>query len=163
MNLLKELAPYSAEINAHIRGFGMSNKEVAGKLVDIWDEWKNIPEISKQIYGSVKNIPKTDKGCSGCVSDAIKNIVNWKKHLEKTSYYKLVPEGSKSKKKVNPNPKKLTPKKEGKEQPKRTIKTDIKVVNPELLKWGELKTYAKAKGINTAGMKKPDILKALKK
>ena len=169
MNLLKELAPYSAELNAYARGFGMSNTEVLGKLVDIWDKWKNIPEVSKQIHGSVKILAPTDKGCGTCsngTATALKSLLNWKNHLHKKGYHQLVPQDARSKRKVNPTPKKLEPKKatkETKEAPKeRTIETDIKVVNPELLKWGELKTYAKAKGLKVVGVKKADILKALK-
>jgi len=162
MNLLKELAPYQAEINAHARGFGMTNKVVATKLIDIWDIWKNIPEVSKRIYGSVKNIPPTNKDCNSCCYNAIKDLINWKKEVEKTSYYRLVPEGSKSKKKVDPNPKKLTPKKEGlSKEAKEAHNTQAKKEELSSMKWGELKSYAKEQGIDTYGKKKAEILKEL--
>jgi len=45
----------------------------------------------------------------------------------------------------------------------RTIETDIRVVNPEDLTWNDLRTYAKAKGINTLHLTKSEILKRLKK
>ncbi|GAG16906.1 unnamed protein product, partial [marine sediment metagenome] len=35
-------------------------------------------------------------------------------------------------------------------------------VDPSKMKWGELKSYAKEQGINTKGMKKAEILEALK-
>lgn len=86
MNLLEAIKPYEVELNAFEKLKSMSNGVVAGKLVDLWDEFKNQPENAVIIFGSSSmRQPKTNKSCSSCVNTVLGAIVKWRKHLIQTA------------------------------------------------------------------------------
>lgn len=95
MNFIKETDPYLRELDAWKKGHGWSNRESLKRLAEIWDEFKNIPERKKEIFGSIRSvIPNTDLSCGNCVHDLLTFVWNWRAKLEHevTVYFQGVPQ-----------------------------------------------------------------------
>jgi hypothetical protein len=85
MNLLEAIKPYEKALNDFEKMKSLSDGVQAGKLVDIWDEFKNLPENALIIFGrSSMRQGKTDKSCGGCVNAALNSLVQWRSHVIKT-------------------------------------------------------------------------------
>lgn len=83
MNFIRETDPYLRQLDAWKKGHGFSDSEALKRLADIWDEFKEIPERKKVIYGTLNsNIPKTDLSCGSCVHDLLTFVWNWRAALE---------------------------------------------------------------------------------
>lgn len=78
MNLLLKLKPLEAHLDAFEKTKSMTDTQAVKACIEIWDEWKNIPEVSLVIYSKVKQTPKTDMGCGSCVGEAIRSLVAWR-------------------------------------------------------------------------------------
>lgn len=104
MNLLLKLKPLEAHLDAFEKTKSMTDTQAVKACIEIWDEWKNIPEVSLVIYNKVKQTPKTDMGCGSCVGEAIRSLVAWRNaqraDIPKISF-KGVPDMSKPKAKVS--------------------------------------------------------------
>ncbi len=95
MNFVKETDRFVRQLEAWKKGHGFSDREALQQLANIWDEFKNIPENKKVIYGNAKaQPPKTDMGCSNCIADMLQFVWNWRKHLEHdvSTYFQGVPQ-----------------------------------------------------------------------
>jgi len=102
MNLLKEIEPYQADIDRYLKGMGMTDRTKQQAIANIWDKFKNLPEVKAVIYPNVRtssNIPPTDLACNDCFSRMINNIKTWQTRLnaEATVYFKGVPDVPKAK------------------------------------------------------------------
>lgn len=83
MNFIRETDPYLRQLDAWKKGHGFSDTEALKRLADIWDEFKEIPERKKVIYGTLNSaIPKTDLSCGSCVHDLLTFVWNWRAALE---------------------------------------------------------------------------------
>lgn len=83
MNFIRETDPYLRQLDAWKKGHGFSDGEALKRLAAIWDEFKEIPERKKVIYGTINsNIPKTDLSCGSCVHDLLTFVWNWRAALE---------------------------------------------------------------------------------
>jgi len=83
VNFIRETDPYLRDLDAWKKGHGFSNREALERLAAIWDEFKEIPERKKVIYGNLSsNIPKTDLSCGSCVHDLLTFVWNWRAALE---------------------------------------------------------------------------------
>lgn len=104
MNLLLKLKPLEAHLDAFDKTKSMTDVNAVRQCITIWDEWKNIPEVSLVIYGKHKETPKTDMSCGSCVAEAISSLVAWRnaqrQAIPKISF-KGVPDMSKPKAKVS--------------------------------------------------------------
>lgn len=104
MNLLLKLKPLEAHLDAFEKTKSMTDTQAVKACIEIWDEWKNIPEVSLVIYGKVKLMPKTDMGCGSCVGEAIRSLVAWR-NAQRAAIPKIifkgVPDMSKPKAKVS--------------------------------------------------------------
>ncbi len=86
MNLLEAIKPYESSLNVFEKMKSLSDNITAGKLIDIWDEFKNQPENAVIIFGrATMRQPKTDKGCGSCVNNALTSLLKWRKHLIDTN------------------------------------------------------------------------------
>ena len=83
MNFIRETDPYLRQLDAWKKGHGFSDSEALKRLADIWDEFKEMPERKKVIYGTLNSaIPKTDLSCGSCVHDLLTFVWNWRAALE---------------------------------------------------------------------------------
>lgn len=97
------------------------------------DLWVRVQEKhAKEIYGNANAKPIR---CNSCNNDVLDKLILWRNlYRERQSVeFKAVP------------------------QPE--VKESIAISQ---MKWGELKSYAKELGINTKGMKKSEVIKAIK-
>ena len=134
MDLIKKLKPHNQTLNDWKQGKVID----AHKIAPLAPIWKELAELHPEAGN-----PNVNLTCSSCIGDMLKGLYNWRLFYQRkvTVEFKGVPQ-------------KIT-------KVKRTIETDVKVVNPEDLPWKELQKYAKAKGVTAK--KKVDILKELKK
>ena len=114
---------------------GVPKREELKKMAEAYDKELKDPAL-----------PKTNIGCAPCVKNMMNRIqgaINRGelKQAKKESKKIVVKLSDEDKENIFDNPLKLDPSK---------------------MKWGELKSYAKEQGINTKGMKKAEILEALK-
>jgi hypothetical protein len=87
IDLINLLEPYQAELNQYSSFKSITDSKRLNDLLSIWDEFKNLPEVSAKIYGAIKKTPPTNRGCGSCVGEAISSLINWKKHIEKEVDY----------------------------------------------------------------------------
>ena len=132
---MKALQPYLKHVELFQKGMGVPRREELKKMADIYDKTLKDPAL-----------PKTNIGCAPCVKNMMNRIqgaINRGelKQAKKESKKIVVKLSDEDKENIFDNPLKLDPSK---------------------MKWGELKSYAKEQGINTKGMKKAEILEALK-
>ena len=132
---MKALQPYLKHVELFQKGMGVPRREELKKMADVYD--KTLKD---------KALPKTNIGCAPCVKNMMNRIqgaINRGelKQAKKESKKIVVKLSDEDKENIFDNPLKLDPSK---------------------MKWGELKSYAKEQGINTKGMKKAEILEALK-
>ena len=132
---MKALQPYLKYVELFQKGMGVPRREELKKMADIYDKTLKDPAL-----------PKTNIGCAPCVKNMMNRIqgaINRGelKQAKKESKKIVVKLSDEDKENIFDNPLKLDPSK---------------------MKWGELKSYAKEQGINTKGMKKAEILEALK-
>lgn len=132
---MKALQPYLKYVELFQKGMGVPRREELKKMADVYD--KTLKD---------KALPKTNIGCAPCVKNMMNRIqgaINRGefKQAKKESKKIVVKLSDEDKENIFDNPLKLDPSK---------------------MKWGELKSYAKEQGIKTKGMKKAEILEALK-
>lgn len=79
MNFIEETNFAARDLEAWKKGHGFSDKDKIKLLAQIWDEFKNIPERKRVIYGTTSaNAPKTDLSCGSCVQDLLTFVYNWR-------------------------------------------------------------------------------------
>jgi len=78
---------YKKQIDEFDKFKTITDKKSVEGVLKIWDEFKNIPEISKIIWGSHKNTPPTNRGCGECVASALRSVVIWNRQLQKSIDY----------------------------------------------------------------------------
>jgi len=132
---MKALKSYLKHVELFQKGMGVPKREELKKMAEAYDKELKDPAL-----------PKTNIGCAPCVKNMMNRIqgaIN-RGELKQAKKEKIV------------------------SHKEYIINTDINLkkgvieINPKSLKWGELKSYAKEQGINTKGMKKAEILEALK-
>jgi hypothetical protein len=139
---LVDIKPYKKVLQVYKDGHGLpSDKSTLKAIMNIFHE-----HIYSVEYPDAKPKPV---GCRPCVENAFNRILG---KIEREGHQPI---------KLTPNIPPLEPVVTISQHEERTIETDIKVVNPEELKWGEFKTYCKAKGLNVKGKTKKQLLDEL--
>lgn len=112
--------------------------------------WNHRENILIESYHKAIGRGGLNKSCGSCMATGAEHIIKFAKDN--------APKKAKAKK-AEPKADFI----EGSETPyqNQEVKAETKSEDPSKMKWPALKTYAKEQGINTAGMKKDDILKEL--
>lgn len=135
MDLLKDLKPFKKELDAFLNERIFPHHNTLGKLAPIWNKYK---KINKKTNAGTS---ETNLGCAGCVRDMMKGLTAWRRILtdDPTVHFKGVPQ------------KKSAPKIE-----------KIDIIDYSKMKWPELKSHAKEKGMKmTQKTKKTEVIKWL--
>ncbi len=143
---MKDLQPYLKHVELFQKGMGVPRREELKKMADVYDKTLKDPAL-----------PKTNIGCAPCVKNMMNRIQGAINRGELKQAKKKEDGWFKGMKEANEKTFQEL-------EDKMTYKTskEMEVVVPSEMKWGELKSYAKEQGIKTKGMKKAEILEALK-
>ena len=82
IDLIKQLEPYQSELSQYTAFKSITDTKKINELVDIWDEFVNLHEVSGRIYGTTKRTPPTNRGCNSCVAYAVQQLITWKNLIE---------------------------------------------------------------------------------
>lgn len=148
MNLLKELEPFNKDLDHWKDGHGITTKKTINSLITIWYNWQK--EKTAEIWGNPnRKIVKDSPSCGSCLRQMMQMLYNWRAIIRKEETVK-----PKTQKMVTPTSK-VNKSKPDPNQPA------PKIVDYSKLKWGELLTMAKSKGINTHSKKKAQLIDEL--
>jgi len=173
---IKTMDGYKSELHQFTTFGSISDKVKTKEIIDVWDKFKNEPEIARERYqGVLKITPPTDMGCNSCKSTALRDVVKWVKHLKKDIYieFKGVPQARVVEEEVSTlnESKDKYDQFKGLPQKKQSYKEVLKDVLDSVeeddrielsgMKWGAFKKLCKEQGLKTYKKTREQLMEEL--